>query len=483
MSATPSPSVIDTIESPTRVRFGVLGFACVLSMITYLDRVCFGAAASAIIGELSLRSEADFNWFMWAFAMSYAAFEVPTGWLGDVYGPKKTLIRIVLWWSLFTVMTGMVGMEIGGAVFGGFGLMLVIRFLFGMGEAGAYPNITRALHNWFPYHERAMAQGAIWMSGRLMGGLTPMVWWLVTEKIGMSWREAFFLFGGLGVVWCVAFGVWFKNRPEQKPTVNEAERELILGGRRDVEAAHAGVPWRKLLSSGNLWFLCMMYFCAAYGWYFNISLLPRFLETQHGVRPDSFVGAIYKGGPLWMGAITCLVGGYLSDRFIRKTGNRKWGRRLFGVIGHGLCAVCYFLCLTAPNAFTFFLFVSLAAFWNDLTMGAAWAVCQDIGRRYSAIVAGCMNTIGNLGGAVTLVVTGYILNSTLEAHAASQNVSVEALSESDKAVGLFPGYQINFAIYGCVYLVAVLLWLRVDATKPILPEHDEAAQPAPNSPS
>jgi ACS family glucarate transporter-like MFS transporter len=469
MSASPTPS---TSVRPTNVRFGVLGFTCVLSMVTYLDRVCFGAAATSIMRALSLTSDADFTWFMWAFALSYAAFEVPTGWLGDVFGPKKTLIRIVLWWSFFTVLTGMVGMEIGGAVFGGFGTMLVIRFLFGMGEAGAYPNITRALHNWFPYHERAMAQGAIWMSGRLMGGLTPMVWWLVTEQMELSWRQAFFLFGGLGVIWCFAFGARFKNWPREKPTVNEAELELIQEGRRDTEAAHARVPWGKLLSSGNLWFLCLMYFCAAYGWYFNISLLPRFLETQHGVHPSSFWGAVYKGGPLWMGAITCLVGGYLSDRFIRKTGNRKWGRRLFGVIGHGLCAVCYFACLTAPNAFTFFLFISLAAFWNDLTMGAAWATCQDIGRRYAAIVAGCMNTIGNLGGAVTMLVTGYILNSTLEAHAASQNVSVSALSETAKAEGLFPGYQINFFIYGCVYLVAVLLWLRVDATKPILPEGD-----------
>src|SRR5262245_26119208 len=261
-------------ESPTRVRFGVLGFACSLSMITYLDRVCFGTAATAIISALSLESDAEFTWFWWAFAFSYAVFEVPTGWLGDVFGPRKTLIRIVLWWSVFTVLTGLVGLTVGSAALGGFWTMLVIRFLFGMGEAGAYPNITRALHNWFPYHERAFAQGAIWMSGRLMGGLTPLVWWLVTEVAGMSWRDAFFLFGGLGVVWCVAFAAWFRNRPEENPAVNAAERALINEGRRDTEAAHASVPWGKLLRSSNLWFLCMMYFCAAYGWYFNITLLP-----------------------------------------------------------------------------------------------------------------------------------------------------------------------------------------------------------------
>lgn len=462
------------LETPTRVRYGVLSFVCTLSMITYLDRVCFGVAGSEIMQSLGLTGDATLNWFTWAFAISYAVFEVPTGWLGDVFGPRKTLIRIVLWWSFFTVVTGLVGLEVGGLVLGGFWTMLAVRFLFGMGEAGAYPNITRALHNWFPYTERAFAQGAVWMSGRLMGGLTPLVWFLVTQVLQLSWRSAFALFGFIGVLWCLVFAVWFRNRPHEKPSVNPAERELIEGGRTDTEAGHAKVPWGKLLGSANLWFLCLMYFCAAYGWYFNISLLPRFLETQYGVAADSPLGSIYKGGPLWMGAITCLIGGWLSDRFIRRTGDRKWGRRLFGIIGHGLCALCYFGCFLVPKepayVFWFFLSISMAAFWNDLTMGAAWAVCQDIGKRYSAIVAGCMNTIGNLGGAVTQLVTGFILMSQLNAFAAARGVEAAALNSVDKAAAQLPGYQINFAIYTAVYVIAVFFWLRVDATKPLVEE-------------
>jgi MFS family permease len=466
---------------PTRVRYGVLGFVCSLSMITYLDRVCMSNANPYIQEALGLESEAGLKWFFWAFCISYALFEVPTGWLGDVYGPRKTIIRIVLWWSLFTVLTGMVGFTIGGVLIG-FWALLAIRFLFGVGEAGAYPNMTRALHNWFPYQDRAFAQGVMWMSGRLMGGLTPLIWWLVVHQLqdpDEGWRGSFYLFGALGVMWCVAFYFWFRNRPEEKPEVNEAERLLISGGRQDIEAGHAHVPWGRLLASGNLWALCLMYFCASYGWYFNITLLPTYLETQHGVERASVLGAIYKGGPLWMGATTCLLGGWLSDRFIRRTGDRKWGRRLFGVIGHGMCALCYLAALgasTSPaaapkvNAFLFFLAISLAAFWNDLIMGAAWATCQDIGKRYSAIVAGCMNTIGNLGGAATILVTGYILEYTLDAYAAKQGVPVQALSDMQKAAGLLPGYQINFAIYAALYVVAVFLWLRVDATRVIVPE-------------
>lgn len=469
-----SPSV--TGQAPTRVRYGVLAFVCSLSMVTYLDRVAMGQVSTPLMEVLHLESDAQLIWFHWAFIISYALFEIPTGWLGDVYGPRRTLIRIVLWWSVFTVLTGLAGYMIGGLVIGVSALM-VIRFLFGIGEAGAYPNLTRALHNWFPFGDRAVAQGAMWMSGRLMGGLTPLVWWLVVEMFGLGWRGAFYLFGGLGLIWCAAFAYWFRNRPDEKPEVNAAERELILAGRGDVAAGHAHVPWKHMLTSVNLWALCLMYFCAAYGWYFNITMLPRFLETQYAVDPKSGLGAIYKGGPLWMGAMTCLLGGFLSDRFIRRTGNRKWGRRLFGVVGHGLCAVCYLGCLWAPSAFTFFLAISLAAFWNDLTMGSAWAVCQDIGKRYAAIVAGFMNMIGNLGGAVTMLVTGYFLQSTLDAHAAAQGVEVSALSPVEKAAGLLPGYHINFVIYGAVYLVAVLFWLRVDATEPVVP--DEAIPPAP----
>lgn len=459
---------------PTRVRYGVLGFACSLSMITYLDRVCFGAAGPHIIKELGLSSVADLGWAFTAFAFAYAVFEVPSGWLGDVFGPRNTLVRIVLWWSFFTAITGFISRD-GILGFSGLTVMVVVRFLFGMGEAGAYPNITRALHNWFPFDERGSAQGAVWMAGRLMGGLTPFVWLALVEQMGMSWRAAFWLFGGLGIAWCVAFARWFRNRPQEKAEVNEAELALIQQDRHDEEGGHRGVPWFKLLTNLNLWTLCMMYFCAAYGWYFNITYLHTFLEEQHGVDPKSTLGAIYKGGPLWMGAITCLLGGWASDKVIRQTGNRKWGRRLFGIVGHGLCGCCYLACLYTPTAFSFFLAISLAAFWNDLTMGSAWAVCQDIGKRYAAIVAGCMNTIGNLGGAVAGWVTGAILNAQLTGHAADLGKSVQELSKLEKAQGQLPGYNLNFIVFASVYFLAVLLWFRIDPTKAVAPAEQEPA--------
>jgi MFS family permease len=462
------------LQSPTRVRYGVLGFACSLSMITYLDRVCFGQAVTPLVHALGLTSEADLALAFTAFAFAYAAFEVPTGWLGDVFGPRGTMIRIVLWWSFFTALTGLVGHpQIALPMTAWYWILITIRFLFGVGEAGAYPNITRALHNWLPFTERGLGQGAVWFSGRLMGGLTPILWWLVVLNGGMEWRTAFYLFGALGAVWCVIFAAWFRNRPDEKPEVNEAERRLIYAGRHDAEAGHANVPWMKLLTNVNLWTLCLMYFCAAYGWYFNITYLPRFMESRFNMDVKDFVGRILMGGPLWLGAFACLGGGVLTDLVIRRTGNLKWGRRVFGLIGHTVCAVCYLLaCLVTDSLWGFFLAISFAAFWNDLTMGSAWSVCQDIGRQYAAIVAGCMNTIGNLGGAVAGYATGFILSQNLNQHAANLGTTADKLDAAAKMEGLMPGYYVNFLSFAIVYAVAAVLWLRIDATKPVVPDDD-----------
>ncbi|MHB1426141.1 MAG: MFS transporter [Gemmataceae bacterium] len=510
-------------QRPTRVRYGVLGFACALSMITYLDRVCFATVAPYIGKEFHL-SKQQLGWLFTAFALAYAMFEVPSGWMGDVFGPRRTLIRIVLWWSLFTALTGLIFPYPSWPWFA-FAAMFVVRFLFGMGEAGAYPNIARSFHNWFPFEERGFAQGTVWMAGRFAGGMSSFaVLALMIHTMNAEgepvvlWRHTFWIFGALGVVWCVVFWQWFRDRPEQHPRVNTAELALIRGGalaprgrsesrsdsatalekstaitmgavpetavqqrpmassqsaRADAIAAestsrtimdpftaeeemlaqegeaHTNVPWGRLLGNVNLWMLCLMYFCGSYGWYFNITWLPKYLNATYGVSQEThgfWTMSLLSGAPLLLGSLACLCGGLLTDAFIRRTGDRKWGRRLFGALGHGVCALCYFASLGASSPWLFVLAIALASFWNDLTMGAAWASCIDIGQQYSGIVSGCMNTIGNLGGAAAGITTGLVLDY-FEPH----------------------GWTINFLIFGGVYIVAMFLWLGFDATKPVVP--------------
>lgn len=514
-------AVAPVLEQPTRVRYGVLGFACALSMITYLDRVCFGTVAPYIKEEFDL-TDTQRGMLFSAFALSYAAFEVPSGWLGDMFGARRTLIRIVLWWSFFTALTGLIYPTLGYA----FLCLLVVRFLFGMGEAGAYPNIARAFHNWFPFHERASVKGAVWMAGRFAGGVTPFIVLALLWETGtgndkvVHWRHTFWIFGSLGIIWCLLFFMWFRDRPEEKEGVNQAEIDLIhaddthppmprwedetrlqegvlakesrLQGATDQQlraglppAASANeetapsidlsksvskaVPWEALMTDWNLWALCGMYFCAAYGWYFNITYLPGYLRDYYGFQEEAkwsapwWTFSVMAGAPLLLGSVACLLGGWLSDLFIKRTGNRKWGRRLFGVMGHSLCALCYFASIFADSAWLFVLAIALAAFWNDMTMGAAWASCLDIGKKFSGIVAGCMNTVGNLGGFAAGFITGWIID--LSKSGAAEGASKEALLEASR-----PGWTINFIIFGAVYLVAMVLWFRFDPTRPVAQE-------------
>ena len=200
--------------APSRTRFGVLYFGVTLAVIQYIDRVCIAQAMPDIRAELGITGAQhdDYVGYVFsAFALAYALFEIPTGWLGDRFGPRKTLMRVVVWWSFFTAATGWVWSVTS---------LVVTRFLFGMGEAGCFPNLTRAFTTWLRPEEKARAQGILWLCARWGGAVTPVLVALVLTR--MSWRSAFVAFGALGVVWAVLFFRWFRDDPRDHPRVNEA---------------------------------------------------------------------------------------------------------------------------------------------------------------------------------------------------------------------------------------------------------------------
>src|SRR5882724_694681 len=206
------------IQSPSRARFIVLAFGVALAGVTYLDRVCISVTAKQIMRELKL-SELQMSFVFSAFTLAYAIFEIPTGYWGDRIGTRRVLMRIVLWWSSFTVLTA-------GAF--SYPSLLAVRFLFGIGEAGAWPNVARTFSRWFPRQERGTAQGIFFMGAHLAGGLTPM---LVTALlVYFNWRSLFALFGSLGFIWSWAWYRWFRDSPAEHPGVGAAERRLIESG-------------------------------------------------------------------------------------------------------------------------------------------------------------------------------------------------------------------------------------------------------------
>jgi len=460
MSA-PSPA------RPSRVRYGVLAMVCALSMITYIDRACFGVAAPSIAAELGLTDVSELKWAMTAFAIAYAVFEIPAGALGDRMGPRALLLRIVLWWSACTALTGVVGLRVGGVALGGLGTLVTLRFLFGAGEAGAYPNITRALHNWLPTRSWETAQGMVFMSGRLMGGLTPLLWaFLVGGAAGstgfVTWRGAFILFGGLGVVWALVFALWFRDRPDDHPKVNAAERALIASEWRG-RGSHSAVPWRALATSRSLWALCVMYCSVNYAWAFNMTYLPAYIQERFMLAEGDKLGALYKGMPLWVGAAGCLLGGLSVNGLARILDDRRLARRTLGVVALSAGAACWWGAVRAENIHQFCILISLAAFTIDLTLGAAWATCQDLGREHAAVTAACMNTIGTLGSALAGWLTGTLVERSL---AAAVQVG-GALSASEKRLAVLSGYDAAFATYIAVFILAAACWLLIDPRKPI----------------
>src|SRR5262245_11480892 len=144
-------------------RHRVLGLLILLFAITYIDRVAISVAGPRMQEELQI-DPVGWGWVTAMFTLSYCIFEVPTGSLGDRIGPRRVLTRVVLWWSAFTSLTGAVA---------NYWLLLMVRFCFGMGEAGAYPNASTVIGSWVPARHRARAWGIVWMTSQIGAAISP----------------------------------------------------------------------------------------------------------------------------------------------------------------------------------------------------------------------------------------------------------------------------------------------------------------------
>jgi MFS family permease len=403
-------------------------------------------------------SRQQFAWAFSAFALSYAFFEIPTGWLGDRIGPRKVLTRIVLCWLFFTALTGLVprwemdwylpGMDV--FLSGSLLLLLLVRFLFGAGEAGAYPNMARAAKSWFPYRERGRAQGLIWTFGRFGGGVAPALIMALAYPVTVlgltGWRGAFLLLGLLGVLWVIGFTIYYRNSPREHPAVNEAERQLIQDGPGQTSAP-APLSWAAVLSSPTIWVLSFMYFCSNAGWSFFITFVTPYLKQDLGLTGWQL--AVASGMPLLCGGFGCLLGGVFTDRQVRVWGPR-WGRTLQGFVAYSVGGGLFLLAqyLTGSNKGLAFAAICLASFIKDLGMPASWATTIDIGHRYSGTVAGIMNTIGNLGTVVSPPVVAWL-------------VTLAATSG-------MAGWSNSLFYYATMFFISAVCWLFINPRRVIV---------------
>jgi len=373
---------------PTHARYWVVVFALTLAMIMYIQRVAISQAIVPISADLHL-NKAETGAVLGAFGLSYALFEIPMGLLGDKLGVRWVLSQLVLIWSVFTALTGAAW---------NLASLWAVRFLFGAGEAGCFPNLTRMLSAWLPLSERVKAQAVMWAFGRWGGALAPPVAFFVIYHFG--WRLGFVALAMLGVFWVAAFLPWFRNDPAQHKAVNKEELALLESSRALVLHDH-GMPWYRLLLQKDIFFLGLQYFGFSYTWYFYVTWLPTWLQQARGLDPKT--AAAYAMIPLAFGGVGSIVSGFLPLSI-----PRKW----VAIGGFFATAILIFIIPSVPGVALPMILMGLASFASDLTMPISWNTCVEIGKQYTATVSSTMNMLGNFAGFVAPTVFGIILQET-----------------------------------------------------------------------
>jgi len=423
LTQTPPERAAVSRERPTHVRYIVLGLTVAAYMITYMDRQILAVARPVIRDELGI-SLVMMGWITFSFRLAYALFQIPGGWLGDRFGARRALTLIVTWWSIFTGFTAMAWNAVS---------MLVIQVFFGLGEAGAFPIATRSLSRWMRPTERGFAQGVTHAGSRLGAALTPPIVVIIIARFG--WRAAFVAFGLLGFIWSGVWYFYYRDTPEEHRGVNAAERELIGSGRK----RSSEIPWRRILSHSNLWVLAVMYFC----YNFNLNVyndwFPTYLHDSRGMTLARM--GLYASLPLFAGTLGDLAGGWFSDQVLRRTSNVNLARRWVAIAGFLLSAAATIPAVLTHDPRVSVAFYCLAFFGLEWTVGISWAVPLDIGGDFAGSVSAVMNTLGNIGGAMSATVVTYTASRY--------------------------GWNAPFFITSGLCVAAAVLFLKIDATKRI----------------
>jgi sugar phosphate permease len=418
---------------PTTAGRTLLNYSVLLAALLYLDRVCISQSQSLISAELGL-SKVEMGVVMMMFSLAYAIFEVPGGWLGDRIGPRKVLTRIVLWWSTFTMATGLAT---------GFWSLTVLRFLFGVGEAGAFPNLTKAFSNWFVGEDRTRAQAIMWLAARWGGALTPLLVVFVLDFVG--WRESFYIFGAIGFFWAFFFFRWFRDTPERHPGVNAAELARLANSEQRMGGghAHSSTPWAKFFTNRSVWLLCLQYACLSYGFWFYLTWLPTYIKEAFDMKEaDRYLAGALAGLPLFLAGVSVYLTGKVTPWLVRRVGSVARVRRGLGATGCGIASLMLVVAVMQENAVLAMLAMGVSCFGNDMAMPGSWTAVMDLGGRYSGTLAGIMNMMGMVGGLLA-------------------PWTIPMIRE---AAG---NWEVPILVLAAAYLVGSVAWLGIDPVTPI----------------
>ncbi len=429
-------------QRPTHARHVVLAFLCSLAFVLYLDRVCIGQAVGPIQDEMGL-SNTQMGAVLMAFTLAYGLFEVPTGRWGDRFGSRTVLTRIVIWWSAFTALTG---------VCTGVGTLVVVRFLFGAGEAGAYPNVARVIARWFPVRERGRVQG-LFLASALMGGMTAPV--LAGYLIRVwGWRGTFAAFGVIGLAWAAAFAAWFRDDPGNHSAVNAAEHQLI--GAAMPPSGHLPIPWRRALTNRNTWLLGTIISCSAATSYLYYSWYAKYLQAARkvGQIESGWLVALVLAG----GVAGTMAGGIVADGITRRSAHRNRGRRYLGASAFIVAAILLLVGITCDSPLALTILAASSCLAMTCQQSSWWSSASEIGGRNLGALFGLLNMMGIPGAMASQLLLG-------------------AWADWREAQG-FTGraqWDPGLFAYSGILLVGAVCWWFVDTSRPIDEEENGAA--------
>jgi len=375
-------------------RYGFFLGSFFITLLLYVDRVCISSAKDSISNDLLL-SDTQIGWVLSAFALGYALFQVPAGAIGDKYGVRKTLTGIMIFWSIFTSLTGVAWNFIS---------ILFFRFVFGAGEAGAFPNISRAAFSWVPLNERGIFQGINFSGSRLGAAFAlPLVAYLINF---WGWRTVFYFFGALGLFFAVAFYVFFKNKPENHKGISKKEADYIVANRQQKKTVNTNnISLKDIITSKEVLLAMGQYIGSNFIFFFTLTWLFPYIKSTYNL--NAVDAGLYAMFPLLAGAVGNWVSGFLVDAIYKK-GKWKLSRRIPAIIGFGLVFIGIIASLYMETALGAIICISIAIFGADMTLSPSWTFCIDIGKENSGKVSGMMNMAGNVGAFITALAFPYL---------------------------------------------------------------------------
>jgi MFS transporter, ACS family, glucarate transporter len=406
------------MEKAAANRTKVVALLIFLFAITYLDRVCISVAGPRMQADLHI-SPVGWGWVTGMFTVSYGLFEIPSGAMGDRIGPRRVLTRIVLWWSAFTALTGAMTQYYG---------LLVTRFLFGAGEAGAFPNSAVVVARWFPKSQRATLPGVILMASQAGGAIAPLL--VIPIQMRYGWRASFFVFGLCGTVWAGVWYAWFRDTPAEK-----------MGAERNVPHHASGhrFPWRAVFRSQSAMALLGTAFCYVYVFNFFQTWFHTFLVNGRGFSES---GLLLSALPFVVAGCANLAGGAVSDALVRRLG-RTYGRRFLGVFALTVAGLFTVAAMATRQQLLTVVLLALVYGAISFQQSGVFGVCLDIGHTHAGAITGLMNTASQLGGFLSTVTYGYIVER-------------------------FHSYDAPFVPMAAMLFLGAALWLRIDASEELV---------------